>query len=72
MAPTRLEWTVADWACQTQSIIPVPLYDTLGPDSSEYIVNHAGLCAVICSRDVLEKVGKKKIFIFLTTTMNVL
>ncbi|OAY42281.1 hypothetical protein MANES_09G167400v8 [Manihot esculenta] len=44
----RPEWLVVDHACAAYSYISVPLYDTLGPDAVEYIVNHAGVQAVFC------------------------
>ena len=33
----------------------VPLYDTLGPDAVEYILNHAECVGVACSKVVLNK-----------------
>lgn len=44
-----------DAACHAYSMASVPLYDTLGPDSVEYICNHAELAAVACSVDVLPR-----------------
>ena len=38
-----------DLACHAQSIVPVPLYDTLGPEAVEYIVKHAELSGIACS-----------------------
>lgn len=45
----RPEWQVADLACMSQSLYTVSLYDTLGPDASEYIIKHAGLTSVVTS-----------------------
>ena len=45
-----------DAAAHAYSMISVPLYDTLGPDTVEYIANHAELSAIACSLDVLPKV----------------
>ncbi|KAK4505279.1 hypothetical protein PRZ48_003242 [Zasmidium cellare] len=45
----RPEWQITDLACMSQSLYSVSLYDTLGPDAVEYIINHAGLTAVACS-----------------------
>jgi hypothetical protein len=54
--PLRIaEWVLVDAACHAYSMASVPLYDTLGPDTVEYIANHAGLAAVACSADVLPK-----------------
>ncbi|KAA8915251.1 hypothetical protein TRICI_002608 [Trichomonascus ciferrii] len=37
--PNCVNWIVADLGCQTQALPSVCLYDTLGPDTSEYILN---------------------------------
>ncbi|KAJ3082496.1 Long chain acyl-CoA synthetase 7 peroxisomal [Quaeritorhiza haematococci] len=47
----RPEWIIADAAGQAYSLVPIPLFDTLGPDSVEYIVNHATLSTVVTSLD---------------------
>jgi len=44
----RPEWQITDLACMSQSLFTVSLYDTLGPDACEYIINHAGL-TMVCS-----------------------
>ncbi|GAB4820224.1 hypothetical protein N2152v2_007270 [Parachlorella kessleri] len=49
------EWVLVDAACHAYSIASVPLYDTLGPDTVEYIANHAELAAVACAAEVLPK-----------------
>lgn len=43
----RPEWEITDLACISQSLFTVALYDTLGPDSSEYIIRHANLACVV-------------------------
>lgn len=45
----RPDWQVVDLACMSQALYSVSLYDTLGPDTTEYIINHAGLTAVCAS-----------------------
>ncbi|EXJ92141.1 long-chain acyl-CoA synthetase [Capronia epimyces CBS 606.96] len=45
----RPEWQLTDLACMSQSLFSVSLYDTLGPDTSEYIIRHANLACVVCS-----------------------
>ncbi|ORY64048.1 AMP-binding enzyme [Pseudomassariella vexata] len=45
----RAEWQIADIAMVSQSLYSVSLYETLGPDASEYIIKHAGLACVITS-----------------------
>ncbi|XP_074587550.1 long chain acyl-CoA synthetase 6, peroxisomal-like [Curcuma longa] len=44
----RPEWIIFDHACSAYSYISVPLYDTLGPDAVQYIVNHASVEVIIC------------------------
>lgn len=36
-----------DLGCMSQSLFTVSIYDTLGPDTTEYIINHAALHCVI-------------------------
>lgn len=45
----RPEWQITDLACMSQSLYTVSIYDTLGPDTTEYIVNHANLACVVTS-----------------------
>lgn len=45
----RVEWQVADLGCVSQSLYTVSLYDTLGPEAGEYIINHASLACVVTS-----------------------
>ncbi|KAF3944260.1 hypothetical protein CMV_029252 [Castanea mollissima] len=44
----RPEWLIVDLACSSYSYISVPLYDTLGPDAVQYVVNHADIQAIFC------------------------
>ena len=45
----RPEWQITDLACMSQSLYTVSLYDTLGPEASEYIIRHANLSCVVTS-----------------------
>ena len=45
----RPEWQIVDLACMSQSLYSVSIYDTLGPDTTEYIINHASLTSVCTS-----------------------
>ncbi|PPJ55207.1 hypothetical protein CBER1_05683 [Cercospora berteroae] len=45
----RPEWQIVDLACMSQSLFSVSLYDTLGPDATEFIINHAQLTSVCSS-----------------------
>ncbi|TVY21074.1 Long chain acyl-CoA synthetase 7, peroxisomal [Lachnellula arida] len=45
----RPEWQLVDLGCMSQSLYTVSIYDTLGPDTTEYIINHAALTCVATS-----------------------
>eukprot|EP00494_Astrolonche_serrata_P027687 UN27951 len=60
MAENREGWSLFDWACQLQGFIPVPLYDTLGPTSTKYIIEQCEAKAVVCSYGVVEKIQAVK------------
>lgn len=47
----RPEWVIADQAMQAYSLVNVALYDTLGPNALEFIINHAEISVVFCSGD---------------------
>ncbi|OSX70295.1 hypothetical protein BU14_0810s0006 [Porphyra umbilicalis] len=34
-------WSMAQMACSSQGLVLVPLYDSLGPNAVEYVINHA-------------------------------
>ncbi|RXM30826.1 Long-chain-fatty-acid--CoA ligase 1 [Acipenser ruthenus] len=42
------EWTIAELACYTYSMVSVPLYDTLGAEAIAYIIEKAEISTVIC------------------------
>jgi long-chain acyl-CoA synthetase len=50
----RPEWVIADLGAQLFSLVTVALYDTLGPETSEFIINHSELPMIVTS---LDKVG---------------
>ncbi|KAH8907204.1 long-chain fatty acid CoA ligase-like protein [Coniochaeta sp. PMI_546] len=45
----RAEWQISELALLSQSLWPVSLYETLGPEASEYILNHGELTCVLAS-----------------------
>ena len=45
----RPEWQITDLACMSQSLFTVSLYDTLGPQACEFIIQHAELSCVVTS-----------------------
>lgn len=49
----RKEWVIADLACINYSITNTSLYDTLGADTSEYILELTESPVVVCSKDKL-------------------
>lgn len=48
-ATNRPEWSISEISCNYNNLISVPLYDTLGPDAVEYVINHAEIQIVVCS-----------------------
>ncbi|KAJ3498662.1 hypothetical protein NLG97_g948 [Lecanicillium saksenae] len=48
-APNKPEWQVVDLGCMSQSLFTVSLYETLGPDTAEFILNHAGVTCIVAS-----------------------
>ncbi|KAJ2678994.1 medium-chain fatty acid-CoA ligase faa2, partial [Coemansia sp. RSA 1285] len=57
-ASNRVEWIIADYGGLSQNLYTVALYDTLGADSIEYIVNHAEIEIIVCSLDKVPKLLK--------------
>lgn len=47
----RPEWCIADTACSSYNIFTVSLYDTLGADTVEYVINHAEISIIVTSAD---------------------
>lgn len=50
----RPEWVLADCACVAYSLTNTALYESLGPDSSEYILKLTESPIVVASKDKLE------------------
>lgn len=57
MAPTRLEWTLLDYAIWTAGCVPVPIYETSSSEQVEWIVTNSEAKALIVSDSAL-KTGK--------------
>lgn len=53
----RPEWTITDLACVTQGLYDVALYETLGPEIVEYVINHAELEIIVCSSNYLAQLS---------------
>lgn len=50
-SPNRPEWQLIDIALQSYNKVSVSLYDTLGKDSVEYIINHSHLTVIFSTSD---------------------
>lgn len=48
------EWALTDLACISYSLCNTALYDTLGPDTTRYILDTTASPVVVCSNDKLE------------------
>ena len=46
-------WSLAEYACYSMNAATVPLYDTLGPDTVEFVLNQTELMACLCSTSEL-------------------
>ncbi|KAI8988480.1 hypothetical protein BDF20DRAFT_905042 [Mycotypha africana] len=54
------EWTITNMASASQGLCNVALYETLGPDAVEYVINHAELELIVCTSNHLAKLLKLK------------
>lgn len=45
------EWVLTEQAAYTYSMVLVPLYDTLGPDATAFIIKEAEISVVVCEDD---------------------
>jgi long-chain acyl-CoA synthetase len=52
------DWFLLDLSMHAYSLVPVPLYDTLGTDVVTFICSHAELAAVCCAATVLSTLLK--------------
>lgn len=59
-APNCPEWQIVDFACNAYKKVTVSLYDTLGDDSVEYIINHAHLPVTFCTLEHIPSLLKLK------------
>lgn len=59
-AVNRLEWLLTDLACSAYSITNTALYDTLGPDVSQYILNLTESPIVVCTIDKVKSLLELK------------
>jgi len=50
----RPEWVIAEQGCFSQSIVPVPSYDTLGIESIAYVIKQTSMKTMLCSEEVVQ------------------
>ncbi|KAK9237496.1 eukaryotic long-chain fatty acid CoA synthetase (LC-FACS) [Lipomyces kononenkoae] len=55
-SPNRPEWILTDLACHAYNLIVVPLYDNLGPNSSEFILNSVEAPILVASLSKIPKI----------------
>ena len=51
-SPNSPEWQITDLAATSQGCFTVSIYDTLGPSTTEFIINHAQIKGIVCSLNV--------------------
>ena len=59
-ARNSTEWVVSDLACASSNITTVTLYDTLGIESTEYIINQWELKTICVNRDKIKSLANLK------------
>ncbi|KAK9474253.1 eukaryotic long-chain fatty acid CoA synthetase (LC-FACS) [Dipodascopsis tothii] len=53
---SRPEWMITDLACHAYNLVVVPLYDNLGPTSSEFILNSVEAPILVASLDHIPEI----------------
>lgn len=56
----REEWCLTDCACILGNIVSVPLYDTLGDSSIEFIINQTEMESIACGADKVKNLCRLK------------
>jgi long-chain acyl-CoA synthetase len=56
----RPEWVITEQACNGYGYITVPLYDTLGAEAIEFIINETRMSLIVASNDKLDLILKDK------------
>jgi len=49
LSENRPEWAMADYACAILGIVSAPVYPTLNPVQTEFIIRHCGARMIFCS-----------------------
>lgn len=50
------EWVIGAQACNAYSLVSVAIYDTLGEENREYVVNQAGIEAIVTTANLLKNI----------------
>jgi long-subunit acyl-CoA synthetase (AMP-forming) len=61
----RPEWCIADVACVLNSIVSIPLYDTLGDNSVSFIVNQTEMTSIAMGKDKIDNIIKVRFYILI-------
>lgn len=56
----RWEWVVAEQACHAYSLVEVPLYDTLGAEQMDFVIEQSGLAVVFCDIGGVGRITESK------------
>lgn len=59
-SPTRVEFTLVDYAIWAAGCVSVPVYETASADQVEWIVKDSAAVAIVCADDALERVFAAK------------
>lgn len=54
----REEWVVLDLSNSLYKAAIVPIYETLGPESISYVINHSGISTCFCSDSGIKSLMK--------------
>jgi long-chain acyl-CoA synthetase len=52
LSENRPEWAIADYACAILGIVSAPVYPTLNPQQTAFIIRHSGARLIFCSTEV--------------------
>ncbi len=69
-AKNSAEWITVDLACLNSDITSVTLYDTLGVEATDYILNQCELKTVFCTSDKISQLAKSKLDGKVSTLLN--
>lgn len=56
----REEWQILDFANVLYGNTMVPIYDTLGPDTISYVLNHSKIKSLFCTKIALTSLLKSE------------